>query len=181
MYGLSFDPVADVGDTLKVLVNASGVTPGTEYYQVSFREGLPPSPYSVIDFGALGAYASTAQGIQTALQLDQGYLVQYRVRAIDDAELQLFELGGTTRWYTKGYHSRVGVYTKRDDPTFASTEFFILGKQNNLDPQFTVSNPRPSTITHSRFAFYGWRYLVVQVDKPANDTGCIFVPVVGSN
>lgn len=153
-----FPPALRVGHNVGVLSQGS-----MNFYRVRFLEGLPAGAQSVIDLGAIAASTASTTGqttktVESVLQLDDNYLTQMRFLPLDDFTLQVWEQGGTARYWTRNLQAEINRFSAQRDPSAAKTEIFILGY--NRDAQFVARNPQGKALTRSRLMVWGWKYVL---------------------
>lgn len=159
-------PVAKIKENLSIFTVGHYV-----HYRIEFIEPMPWSNPMVVEMvvasGAvtIAANGAIAQRVVAILQLNDNNLLQLRWTPLDDVEGVLWEQAGTGRFVTRGVHSRVDLFTRTFDPYLATTTFFILGKDRDM--QLEVRNPRPVAQALARFVFFGYRYVLKPLDATA--------------
>lgn len=138
-----------------------------KYFRVEYIEGVPPGSQSTVDMvaiaaaGNLAANGTITKRVVPALQLNEGEMLHLRWEPLDNVEGILWEPAGTSKMQTRIIQSRVNMLTKNWDPWLATTTFWILG--NQLDMNLEVRNPMAVAIPMARFIFWGWRYLLTEI------------------
>lgn len=156
-------PVAKIKENLSIYTLGHYV-----HYRIDFIEPMPWNSQNVIEMvvasGAvtIAANGTIAQRVVAILQLNDDNLLHLRWQPLDDVEGVLWEQAGTGRFVTRGVHSRVGLFTATRDPYLATTTFFILGKDRDMNLE--VRNPRPVAQALARFVFFGFRYVLKPLD-----------------
>jgi len=152
-----------------------------KHYNVTFIEPLPRSRPTTVEMvvasGAttLAANGTIAKQVVAILALAEMEFTHLRWEPIDDVEGVLWEQAGTGRFVTRGVQARVDRWTHFHDPYLATSTFFILGKDRDMNLE--VRNPNPVAIPQARFVFWGFRYLLNPLSsEPANTT---WVPAEG--
>lgn len=159
-------PVVDIHENLAILTQGQW-----RAAEVVFIEGMPFGEPLKVDFGAVGTGARLAKAVATILQLDEFNLWHVRVQPIDYVNVQLWELGGQSRYWQKNVTAEITPTTAGRDPWLASSTFFIYGKDR--DANFQVYNPTGYALTSSVVAFWGYRYLVRELQ---NTDGSLLSP-----
>jgi len=138
------------------------------YFKVDFIEGLPRSSQTVVEMiTASGRTTLAANGtvpkIQLApLLLNEGEFLHLRFEPLDDIECILWEQGSQGRFATRAIHDRVTLYSWQRDPYLAATTFFILGRDRLMNLE--IRNPNPVAVFVARVVFWGYRYLVNEIN-----------------
>jgi len=141
------------------------------HYRIEFIEPMPWSSTMVVDMVVasgnvtVAANGAIAQRLVNILQLNELNLLQLRWQPLDDVQGILWEQAGTGRNVTRGVQARVDLMTASRDPNLATTTFFILGKDRDM--QLEVRNPLPVAQALARFVFFGFRYVLTPLDKVA--------------
>lgn len=131
-------------------------------YQIRNMEPLPRSSPMIAEMVTLsGATTIAANGTiakQLVAILRPGELefLHLRWEPIDDVEGVLWEQPGRARFVTTSVHARVSRFTAIRDPYLATTTFWILGRQRDMNLE--VRNPNPVALPLARFVFFGFRY-----------------------
>ena len=146
-----------------------------EHYNVIFEEPIPRSSPMVAELvtlsGAttLAAAGTVAKQLIAFLQLNEGEFLHLRWEPLDALiEGVLWEQPGTARLTTRAVHARVSSNTWLRDPYLASTTFFILGRDRNMNLEARNLSPAYASPT-ARFAFFGYRYLVTPIPENINE------------
>ena len=161
-------PVVKIQETLGVLTQRRW-----EYFRAIFIEGMPRSTPLVADLVALsGATSIVANGtiarrVLAILQLNTNELLHLRWEPIDNVEGVLWEQAGAGRWAARGATARVDQGTKVYDPYLATTTFFILGRDRDMNLE--VRNPMGVALPQARFSFWGYRYVLEPIAIPKDD------------
>ncbi|MDD5539704.1 MAG: hypothetical protein PHG61_03330 [Candidatus Marinimicrobia bacterium] len=150
---------------VKIKQNLSIWTLGKwQHYVCLYQNAIVPGPASTVEMVSIsGATAIAANGtiqkqlVQT-LQLNDYEFLHVRFEPLDNVEGLIWELAGQQVNGSRRIHSRVDRYTKYWDPTFASTTFFILGL--NRDMNLEVRNPMGYALYQARFIFWGNRMIL---------------------
>jgi len=172
IYGAGpIEPVARIKDWVEVWSQGAWTR-----YQVEYIEPLPRSQQLVQDFGAVAANGSVVTTLVNNLRLDDNHLLQVRFAPLDDVECALWLQSGQARYYIKFVQDRVSLYTGILDPYWATTQFFILGKDR--DPYIQVFRRGDYAATVSRVAFWGFRYILTGKQAP-NGAPAIRIPAEG--
>lgn len=136
-----------------------------EHYIIDFQEVIAPGPASTVDMLAqapvttvLAAGATRAKSIVTLLQLNDFEFLHVRWEPLDNVEGLIWEPSGEQKNASRNIHSRVDLLTRNRDPQLATTTFFILGV--NRDMNLEVRNPMRYPIAAARFVFFGNRMLL---------------------
>lgn len=156
-------------------------------YRIEWMEGVPASSPWVVDlcfpppagpFTALPANGQIAKTAIALFQQNKNELVHFRWEPIDDVEGGLWELGTVNRYSPKGGAARVTPFTGDRDPWLATTTFFILGI--NKDIQLGCYNPQAVAQFVARFSFFGYRYVLSeQLPDSALNGPITFLPAQG--
>jgi hypothetical protein len=133
------------------------------FWRVAFLESMPPCRQLTFDFGAVAANASIAKAVPTILRLDDRHLIQIRFAPLDDCEVVLWETAGQAKFAIKTVQARVSLTTRGIDPYYATTEFYVLGKER--DPNVEIFNRTAYAMTQTRVKFWGYRYLLEPLQK----------------
>lgn len=169
-------PVAKIKENLSVFTVGQWA-----HYKIENIEPLPRSTQNMVEMvvasGAtiLLAYGTIARRIVAILQLNQLEFIHLRWEPIDDVEGILWQQAGTGRFATRSMHSRVTRYTSARDPYLATTTFWILGRDRDM--QLEVRNPNPANLPQARFVFWGFRYKLSALKEPPAVT--TYVPAEG--
>ncbi len=178
-------PVCKVMENLAVLTGG-----GYHYFPVQFIEPLPRSSPLVADMvqivqGAAGPGIPALGNINQALipflrinrAVKSGELLHMRMEPLDDVEFLLWETASVGRFATNFVRARVTRFTAFRDPWLASTTFFVIGQDNDINIQ--AMNPNPVLAPQARIAFWGFRY-VLGVEFESKPAGPVtYVPAEG--
>jgi len=152
----------------KIKENLSIWTVGQwSHYRIEYIEGIPwSSPTTVEMVTASGAATIAANGtiskqVIAFLQLADLELMHLRWEPIDDMEGVLWEQSSQGRFIARALHARVDMLTSARDPYLATTTFFVLGR--NRDMNLEVRNPAPVARALARFVFFGYRYVLSEL------------------
>jgi hypothetical protein len=154
--------IARIKDTISVYTAKKWA-----HYQVAYAEPWPRSSPLRVDLVALaGATTIAANGTITKrlvpiLQVTDGEMLQIRFEPLDDVEGVVWEQAGTGRFNSRNNHARVDMATCLRDPYLASTTFFILGYQRDMNLE--AQNPNPVALNQARFQFQGYRYVIEEI------------------
>lgn len=119
-----------------------------KYYLIDDNEPIPPGPASTVDAVAnagltnIPAGGTSNKALVQILQLASTELLHLRFCALDPLEGVIWEQPGQAKFNTRFIHARVDQWTPLLDPQFATTTFFIIGL--NRDMNLEVRNPGPS-------------------------------------
>lgn len=156
-------PVAKIQENLSVFTLGK-----YSHYKIRYIEPMPWSSPMVVEMVVLSravtipGNGTIAQQVIAILQLSDNNLLHLRWQPLDDVEGVLWEQAGTGRFVTRGVHARVDLSTVTRDPNLATTTFFILGKDRDMNLE--VRNPRPVAQALARFVFFGYRYILKPLD-----------------
>jgi len=134
------------------------------HYQVVYTEPWPrSSPLRVEMVAASLATTIPANGIIAKrlvpiLQVTDGEMLHVRFEPLDDVEGAVYEQAGTGKFVSRNTHARVDMATCLRDPYLATTTFFIMGYQRDMNLE--VRNPNPVALNQARFQFFGFRYTI---------------------
>ncbi len=147
-------PVARVKDNLSIW------TQGKYYhYKVEYIEPMPPGPALMVEMvtasgiTALAAGAAIAKRVVAILQLNENEFLHIRWFPLDNVEGVIWEQPGQQKFAIRNVHSRVDPRIREWDPTLATTTFFIIGE--NRDMNLEVRNPMGYATPIARFQFFG--------------------------
>lgn len=135
-----------------------------QHYRIENIEPLPWSSPLVVEMilasGAtfLAPYGTIGRRVVAILQPREMEFLHVRWEPIDDVEGILWEQTGTGKFVAQAVHARVTRETARRDPYLATTTFWILGR--NREMNLEVRNPNPVIISQARFIFGGYRYML---------------------
>lgn len=156
-------PVAKVKENLSIMTLGN-----YSHYIIEYLEPLPPGPASVADMVAiagatgLAANATINKRIVPILQLNDLEFAHLRWEPLDNVEGVLWELSGQARFNSRNIHSRVDRNSRRYDPSLSLTTFWVLGL--NRDMNLECRNPMGYAIPAARFQFFGYRYILKEID-----------------
>ena len=163
-------PVAKIKENLSIWTLGAW-----SHYAIQYEEPIGPGPNSQVDMCVQGgvtniaALGSIVKQVVTVLQLNDYEFLHVRFEPIDNVEGIIWEQAGTLKFASKNVQSKTDRYTRLWDPTMASTTFWVLGL--NRDMNLQVSNPLNYAQPKARFQFWGIRYILVPWDfsaLPAN-------------
>ena len=169
-------PVAKIRENLSIWSGG-----GWEHYRIENIEPIPRSSPTMVDMvTASGATTIAANGtiskqVVQILRLDTGEFLHLRWEPIDDVEGVLWELSSKGRFASRSVHARVTRFTSLRDPYLATTTFFILGKDRDMNLE--VRNPNPVALPQARFVFFGYRYKLSELK--AEPTVTTYLPAEG--
>lgn len=152
-------PIARIKDNLSIYTDKAW-----SHYQIGFMEPMPrSSPFIVEMVAASGAVAIAANGqiakqIVAILQVLDNELLHVRFEPLDDVDGVIWEKSGTARFNSRNTHARVSRFTHLRDPWLATSTFFIMGFQRDMNLE--VRNPNPIALPQARFQFWGIRYVL---------------------
>lgn len=146
-------PVVKAGQNLGILTQ--GVY---RFFRVLFIEGIPPSPETTQNLGAVTAAAASAATEITVVQAQEGNLIQARMAPMDDFEAQVSQVRAAGRFSTFTQQARVTPYIAGVDPHYATTTTFILGNTRSLF--ITAHNNTDYNLAQTRIRFWGYRYVL---------------------
>lgn len=142
------------------------------HYNVQFIEPIPRSSPTVAEMvtlsGAtiLAAAGTIAKQVLAILQLSELEFLHLRWFPLDDVEGVLWEQSGQARLSTRSVQARVSQFTPEFDPYLATTTFWILGRQRDMNLEVrNLSTIYPTPV--ARFAFFGFRYLLTALPETA--------------
>lgn len=146
-------PVVKAGQNLGILTQ--GVY---RFFRVLFIEGVPPSPETTQDLGAVTAGSASASTEITVVQAQEGNIIQCRMAPVDDFEAQVSQVRATGRFSTFTQQARITPYIAGYDPHFATTTTFVLGNTRSLF--VTAHNNTDFNLAQTRLRFWGYRYVL---------------------
>lgn len=169
-------PIARINDNLSIW--SAGAW---NHSKIDYIEPLPRSTPMVAEMVALtgnvtiAANGQLAQNVVAILQLADHEFAHLRWEPLDDVEGILWEQSSQGRFVTRSVHARVSAFTHLRDPYLATSTFYVMGR--NRDMNLQVQNPRAVAQPIARFIFWGYRYLLVALaTTPSNTT---WVPAEG--
>lgn len=155
------------------------------HHRIDFIEPIPRCTTFTVEMVTFsGATTIAANGtitkrLITFLLMNRNELLHLRWEPVDDVEGRLWELAEAARFAPRGGHARVSRFTALRDPYLATTTFWILGP--NKDMQLEVLNPNPIALPSARVAFWGFRYMLsVLPNEPSDTTWLPAQALVGS-
>lgn len=164
--------IARIKDTISVYTSKKW-----SHYQVVFAEPWPRSSPLRVDVVAL-AGATTIAGngniakrLVPILQVTDDEMLCVRMEPLDDVECVVWEQSGVGRFVSRNTQARVDMATYLRDPYLASTTFFIMGYQRDMNLE--VVNPNPVALNQARVQFRGYRYVL---DEIVPDLGTVVTP-----
>jgi len=152
-------PVARIKENLSIWTNGKYA-----HYVIEYQEPIPPSPASTIEMvvasgnTSLAANTSIGKRVVGILQLNEMEFLHVRFEPLDNVEGVIWEVSGQAKFNTRAIHARVDKRTRQWDPYLATTTFFILGV--NRDMNLEVRNPMGYATPTARFMFWGNRSLL---------------------
>jgi len=162
-------PIAKIKENLSIWTKGKW-----EHFRIDYIEPMPRSSPMVVDVGPIAANGIIAKQVVAILQLSDLEFLHLRWEPLDDVEGALWEEAGTARFTTGSVQARVTPFTSLRDPYLATTTFFILGK--NRDMNLEVINPNAVAIPVARFVFFGFRYILEGIPVPTVST---YLPAQG--
>ena len=169
-------PIARIKENLSIWTTGKW-----EHYEIKFIEPMPrSSPMTVEMVTASGAVTIAANGtiqkrLVNILRLADLELLHLRWEPIDDMEGALWEQSSQGRFVARNVQARVDRLTGSRDPYLATTTFYVLGKERDMNLE--VRNPNGIALPLARFVFFGYRYLLEALSsEPANST---YLPAEG--
>lgn len=169
-------PIARIKDNVSIWTVGAW-----HHYNIEYIEPLPRSSPMIAELvtisGAttLAANGTIAQQVVVILQLNENELTHLRWEPLDDVEGVLWEQAGQGRFVTRGVHARVNLFTATRDPYLATSTFFILGRDRDMNLE--VRNPNPVAVPMARFVFWGYRYLLKELKAQPETT--TWIPAEG--
>lgn len=159
-------PVARVKDNLSIWTQGK-----YSHYKVEYIEPMPPGPALMVEMvtasglTTLAAGAAIAKRVVAILQLNENEFLHLRWFPLDNAEGVIWEVSGQQKFASRNVHSRVDPRIREWDPTLATTTFFILGE--NHDMNLEVRNPMGYATPLARFQFFGNKSILNPYDLNA--------------
>lgn len=159
-------PICKIGENLSIMSLRV-----YNHYRAKYIEPIPAGPASTIEMVAnsggtvLAANGTIQRSVITVLQLNDLEFLHLRWEPLENVEGVLWELSGTQKFGSRSIQARVDKLTKFRDPFLATTTFWILGQ--NHDMQLEVRNPMGVAIPAARFVFFGYRYVLEPRDLSA--------------
>lgn len=154
--------IARIKDTISVYTAKKW-----EHFQVAFAEPWPRSMPLRVDLVALAgltnipANGNIAKRLVPILQVTDDEMLCVRFEPLDDVEGAVWEQSGTGKFNSRNNHARVDMATCLRDPYLASTTFFIMGYQRDMNLE--ANNPNPIALPQARFQFQGYRYVLDKI------------------
>ena len=154
--------IARIKDTISVYTAKKWA-----HYQVSNAEPWPRSSPLMVEMVALSgattiiANGTIAKRLVPILQVTDGEMLQIRFEPLDDVEGMVWEQTGTGKFVSRNTHARVNMLTCLRDPYLASSTFFVMGHQRDMNLE--VRNPNPVALNQARFQFRGFRYILEEI------------------
>lgn len=155
-------PIARIKDNLSIYTTKKWF-----HYQINYLEPWPRSSPLRVEMVALAALTTIpangtiAKRVVAILQITDGEMLHVRFEPLDDVEGVVYELPGTGKFVSRNVQARVDMTTCLRDPYLASTTFFILGFQRDMNLE--VRNPNPVALNQARFQFQGYRYILDEI------------------
>lgn len=152
-------PIAKIKENLSVFTGGDW-----SHYRIEYIEPIPRSHPTIIEMvtasGAttIAANGTIAKQVVPILQVQDLEFTHLRWEPIDDMEGVLWELSSQGKFATRSVHARVTRFTSVRDPYLATSTFWILGL--NRDMNLEVRNPNPVALPLARFVFFGYRYIL---------------------
>ena len=152
-------------------------------YKILWIEGIPQSSPFTIDLVALAGVAVIAANGQmqkqvvAVLQMNDKELLHLRWEPIDDVQGGLWQLANQSRYNPRGGQARVDIFTSERDPWLATTTFFILGKDKDIN--IGAWNPWGVAQPTARFRFWGFRYILDPLPASALSQPITYLPTQG--
>lgn len=151
-------PIAKIKENLTIWTRGKWV-----HFNINYIEPIPRSSPTVVEMVTAPAttiplYGTIAKRLVAILQLNDLEFLHLRWEPLDDMEGVLWQLSSQARFTTRSVHARVTRYTTIRDPYLATTTFFILGRDKDMNLE--VRNPNPVALPHARFVFFGYRYML---------------------
>lgn len=163
-------PVAKIKENLSIWTRGQK----WEHYRIAYIEPMPRSSPMVVEMvAASGAATIVANGViakrvVAILQLNDLEFLHLRWEPLDDVEGVLWQLATNARFSARNVQARVTPFTSIRDPYLATTTFFILGRDRDMNLE--VRNPNPVALPVARFVFFGFRYMLEVIPEPAVST-----------
>ena len=149
------------------------------YYSADYIEPMPRSAPLTVEMvvasatgiTALAANGTIVKSVVQALRLNENEFFHLRWEPLDDVEGVLWEQSGQGRFLSRNTQARVDLQTHLHDPYLATTTFWIIGKDRDMNLE--VRNPTGYAMPMARFAFWGYRYVLGPLSLPAADKGAL--------
>ena len=177
-------PVAKIKENLSIWTSGQWT-----HYRIDYIEGLPRSSPMMVEMVTASAATTIAangtigQLLVNALQLTAKEFMHLRWEPIDDMEGVLWEQSSQGRFSARSVHARVNLLTHVRDPYLATTTFFIMGKDKDMNLE--VRNPAGVAMPLARFIFFGYRYILTELTDivskqiEAGQTRSTWIPAEG--
>jgi len=155
-------PIARIKDNISVYTAKKWA-----HYQIAFAEPWPRSSPLRVDLVALAAATiipangAIAKRLVPILQVTDGEMLQLRFEPLDDVEGVVWEQSGTGKFNSRNTHARVSMNTCIRDPYLATSTFFIMGYQRDMNLE--AQNPNPISLNQARFQFFGFRFVIDEI------------------
>ena len=155
-------PIARIKDNLTIYTAKKW-----SHYQINYLEPWPRSSPLRVEMVALAgvttiaANGTIAKRLLAILQVSDGEMLHVRFEPLDDVEGVVYQLPGTGKFVSRNTHARVDMATCVRDPYLATSTFFILGYQKDMNLE--VRNPNPVALNQARFQFQGYRYVLDEI------------------
>lgn len=107
------------------------------------------------------ANGGIAKRVVPLLQVTDGEMLHVRFEPLDDVEAIIWEQSGTGKFNSRNTHARVDMATCLRDPWLASSTFFIMGYQRDMNLE--IINPNPRALNQARVQFWGYRYILEEI------------------
>ena len=152
-------PIARIKDNLSIYTAKKWA-----HYQIALSEPWPRSSPLRVEMVALAglttipANGSIAKRLVAILQVTDDEMLQVRFEPLDDVEGVVWEQSGTGKFNSRNTHARVDMATCLRDPYLATSTFFIMGYQRDMNLE--VRNPNPVALNQARFQFQGYRFVL---------------------
>jgi len=154
--------IARIKDTISVYTAKKW-----SHFQIAFAEPWPRSSPLRVDVVALAgattiaANTNIAKRLAPILQVTDDEMLCVRMEPLDDVECVVWEQSGVGRFVSRNTQARVDMATCLRDPYLASTTFFIMGHQRDMNLE--VVNPNPVALNQARVQFRGFRYVLDEI------------------
>lgn len=162
----NFEPVVRKGENVELIKNDKDVL---GYFVVKYVE---PLPRKVHTFGSINAETSAGDAEVTDLYMPDGELAQYRMTVLDDVEVTISQPKAKKRHATKSFVHTITPFIQQVAPHL--TQFFVFEDEQVF---FDVKNPTKYNRFNHRIMFYGWRFVLEKIAKPATFTS---IPIEGA-
>ncbi len=165
-------PVAKVKENLSILTLGNW-----SHYSIEYIEPVPAGPASIVDMVVVAGQTNIAANgtilkrIVPILQLNDLEMVHHRWTPIDNVEGLIYELSGQAKFNAGNVQSRVDLGVRAYDPFLVSTTFWVLGR--NRDMNLECRNPMGYAIPAARFQFFGYRYVLKEINLAGIDNAVL--------